>query len=347
MCGAIGDYTDGSYGGCHDDDAEHPLEQVPDDLLGHIVSFLPTRDAVRTSVLSRRWRYAWTHTTHFDFDPQTILSAADAAAANLAVSKYNYKNIYFAIDKCSCALDFILSLSPPLTIGNLRIMSPLQLPSKAFWIVDTRHPQLFALLRENPLRSSLLGINTLTSLEIVGPLVVSSRLVIACPILRSLKIARLLFEKACIFQQILSSCHKLEYLAVEECCNLDGQPLLNIQHQNLTRFRLMLGPRNTNVVIDTPSLVEFDLRLPGYICKDWNFVFLRVRMLERLALTLSTSNSCRGIAELGALAGKLEAVLNTVAARCNAHIHLEGNIMEVHFHTFIHSFIHSLIYRSL
>ncbi|KAK8514939.1 hypothetical protein V6N12_001104 [Hibiscus sabdariffa] len=36
------------------------LDNLPDPILCHILSFLPARDAVRTSILSRRWRYLFT-----------------------------------------------------------------------------------------------------------------------------------------------------------------------------------------------------------------------------------------------------------------------------------------------
>ncbi|KAL3740124.1 hypothetical protein ACJRO7_021413 [Eucalyptus globulus] len=45
-----------------------PLPLLPDDALHNIFSFLHIEDAVRTSVLSRRWRSTWTSTTHLVFD---------------------------------------------------------------------------------------------------------------------------------------------------------------------------------------------------------------------------------------------------------------------------------------
>ncbi|KAH9605030.1 hypothetical protein KSS87_019995 [Heliosperma pusillum] len=44
------------------------ISNLPDELLGHMLSFLPTRHAVRTSILSTRWRYLYTFTTILSFD---------------------------------------------------------------------------------------------------------------------------------------------------------------------------------------------------------------------------------------------------------------------------------------
>ncbi|XP_059438545.1 F-box/LRR-repeat protein At4g14096-like isoform X2 [Corylus avellana] len=43
------------------------LGNFSDEILVHILSFLPTTDAVRTSVLSRKWEYLWTSIPNLDF----------------------------------------------------------------------------------------------------------------------------------------------------------------------------------------------------------------------------------------------------------------------------------------
>ncbi|KAK9706667.1 hypothetical protein RND81_07G143300 [Saponaria officinalis] len=49
------------------------ISRLPDELLSNILSFLPTRCAVSTSILSTRWRYLFTLTTCLSFDDAPFL----------------------------------------------------------------------------------------------------------------------------------------------------------------------------------------------------------------------------------------------------------------------------------
>jgi hypothetical protein len=44
------------------------LGNLPEEILQHILSFLPTQDAFRTSVLCKRWEYLWASIPNLDFD---------------------------------------------------------------------------------------------------------------------------------------------------------------------------------------------------------------------------------------------------------------------------------------
>ncbi|KAJ1688811.1 hypothetical protein LUZ63_012966 [Rhynchospora breviuscula] len=57
------------------------INSLPDDVLAHVLSFLSTRDAVRTCVLSKRWRNTWTIMPvlnfYFDEFPTELVSEDD------------------------------------------------------------------------------------------------------------------------------------------------------------------------------------------------------------------------------------------------------------------------------
>ncbi|KAI9117619.1 hypothetical protein K1719_011785 [Acacia pycnantha] len=47
-------------------DKKDVIGELPDSLLHHILSFLSTRDAIRTSLLRRRWKFLWTYLSDFN-----------------------------------------------------------------------------------------------------------------------------------------------------------------------------------------------------------------------------------------------------------------------------------------
>jgi hypothetical protein len=46
------------------------LGNLPDKILRHILLFLPIKDVVRTSVLSKSWEYRWASISNLDFRPE-------------------------------------------------------------------------------------------------------------------------------------------------------------------------------------------------------------------------------------------------------------------------------------
>ncbi|XP_011029578.1 PREDICTED: F-box/LRR-repeat protein At4g14103-like [Populus euphratica] len=47
------------------------ISSLPNVIIGHILSFLPTKDAVSTCILSKSWRELWKSLSNFDFDDRT------------------------------------------------------------------------------------------------------------------------------------------------------------------------------------------------------------------------------------------------------------------------------------
>lgn len=43
------------------------ISGLPDAILGHILSFVPTNSSVKTSILSKRWQHVWTKVPALDF----------------------------------------------------------------------------------------------------------------------------------------------------------------------------------------------------------------------------------------------------------------------------------------
>ncbi|KAL6534927.1 hypothetical protein OROGR_013602 [Orobanche gracilis] len=48
------------------------ISKLPSDVIGHILSLMPTKEAVRTSVLCKKWRYYWKSVTSLHFEDTQV-----------------------------------------------------------------------------------------------------------------------------------------------------------------------------------------------------------------------------------------------------------------------------------
>ncbi|XXG42538.1 hypothetical protein AAC387_Pa01g2794 [Persea americana] len=59
------------------------ISDLTKDVKNLILTHLPIRDAVRTSILSKKWRYKWVSIPDIDFDEDTLLKASPEKRARV------------------------------------------------------------------------------------------------------------------------------------------------------------------------------------------------------------------------------------------------------------------------
>ncbi|XP_056685421.1 F-box/LRR-repeat protein At3g58900-like [Spinacia oleracea] len=74
------------------------ISGLPDEVLGHILSFLPTKCAVGTSILSTRWKYLFRLTTNLYFEDSYASSAGnDASEEEKEGRKESFKKFVYLV----------------------------------------------------------------------------------------------------------------------------------------------------------------------------------------------------------------------------------------------------------
>ncbi|CAN1224551.1 F-box/FBD/LRR-repeat protein At4g00160 [Linum grandiflorum] len=85
------------------------LSELPDCILNHILSFLITKDAVKTSVLSRRWRSVWKDVPVIDLDADSF--------GRESYQRYSYSSRKYS--SYVCFADTVLSLRHDLKVDKI------------------------------------------------------------------------------------------------------------------------------------------------------------------------------------------------------------------------------------
>ncbi|MFS7929173.1 putative F-box domain, FBD domain, leucine-rich repeat domain superfamily [Helianthus anomalus] len=251
----------------HDSDGD--ISQLPDCILHHILSFIPTKDVVKTAILSKKWNNVWTSVSNLDFD-DALLYANEADARDPPDE--------------TCFINFVervLSLRDASNIKNFR------LSCRVFFNASCIHSWISSAIMHNVqtldlclfvddsfvLPSSVFRSQTLTSLKLEMNCVLEFPTVIYLPYLKTLHLSLVTFANDGSTQKLFSGCPVLEELTLVDCEWLN---LKNITIASSTLKRLTIddlpyfgppdGPKDCKIKIYTSNLVY--LKYTGYPSND-------------------------------------------------------------------------------
>ncbi|KAG7535253.1 FBD domain [Arabidopsis thaliana x Arabidopsis arenosa] len=247
-----------------------------DELLVKILSFLPTKDAVTTSILSKQWKFLWMRVPKLEYDEMSIYST-QFYFRYLFSEEIGYSEIYsIASERCQrmrCFIDKNLPLhsSPVMESLRLKFHNALFQPEDIkLWvdIVVSRCVQELSVdfnpFKEKPdalLPSSLYTCKSLVTLKLRNNILVDVPHVFSLPSLKTLHLERVTYADGESLQRLLSNCSVLEDLLVELCTG-DNVRKFDVIIPSLLSLSFEISAGHCAAEgyrIDTPSLKYFKL----------------------------------------------------------------------------------------
>ncbi|GKV14379.1 hypothetical protein SLEP1_g25274 [Rubroshorea leprosula] len=257
------------------------ISALPDEVLIHILSLLPTKIAVLTSVLSSRWRYLFTSISRLEFNTNV---KNDAKKAKLFMNFID-RVLFFRHRDRPSIVKFCLSWDAfidPLRIdGWLRALMFHNIQELYLYNIDDQFEAL-------PFPASLFSCETLEILKFnlswaSHDLQVPAR--ICLPKLKVLEIEGIGFPDDGSVKRLFSSCPVLEDLVLYGCRFRDHYSKFIISNPSLKRLTLYF--MNTDrpdqivqIIVNAPSLVYLDY----CFTKDYSLVLADVSSLAKAVI---------------------------------------------------------------
>ena len=240
------------------------ISSLPDSLLCHILSFLPTRTAMSTSILSRRWRHVWEHLQVFDFRDSSVFkhdfpSNGDAyfiAFVNAVLALRRVRHIQKFCFSCEIPDKYVITT----------------------WLRAAIGPHLQKLLLDlstSPssdcfyLPHSIFTCTALVSLTLKGQIreiCVEKLSSIHLPSLKSLKMESVNVNS---IDKLLSGCPVLEKLRLVMFCLYNAPKICMPSSLKSLTFKVCTPGVIEDLEIDTPSLKYLDIDL-GASCLQFS-----------------------------------------------------------------------------
>lgn len=267
------------------------LSQLPDELLVKVLSFLPTKDAVSTSILSMRWKSLWMWLPRLEFDYSCYSMSRGQGFARFislnlpvhkapAIERLSLKFRYIENGSIEPEdIDFWVSLAIYKNVRELclKLLSFAERPTK--------------------LPSSLYICKSIVILTLKDEILVDVPGTVCLPSLKTLFLRRVTYSDENSLHRLLSNCPVLEDLVVErdEIDNLGKMSVIVKSLQRLTLKMSVLCDLD-GLMMNTPSLKNFkvtDERLDSHGDSDsprYAYSFEAMPKLEEADFLLTFQN---------------------------------------------------------
>lgn len=281
---------------------EDRISSLPKDVLQHILSFLETKDAVLTGILSRRWRYLWTSVPIVDFDDKPLYS--------------NQSKFWYSID-AGCFMNFVERV---LLFRDASDIKRFRLSCRVFFNASRVHSWISAavkhkvqeldlclfvdetfLLPHSVFNSASL---TLLKLEMNWHLQLPSQ--ISFPSLKILHLGLLTFQNDNSVERLFSCCPMLEELDILDCDWIELKSvtiyipsLKRLTIEDLPVFSLIGNTNGCEIKINAAKLSSF--RYCGYLNNDIQLPDL----LRSVKVSLHIPIACELLDKIAPRAGNL------------------------------------------
>ena len=299
-------------------------------MLCHILSFLPTKYAVGTSILSTKWKTLWTSVPSLDFEDDLLIHGRRPGNASIKDLRVTFSSF----------VDRVLNLNNAAHIHRVRVKCGQNYkPSHVNAWIDSalwRNVQELDLCvpmrNYKSLHCGLFTSKSLVYLKLGTNFVLSVPAFVLLPSLRTLHLNSIEFSDDDSTHKLFSSCPVLEELFIVEC-GMKNICCFNISAPVLKRLTMectIEGEYNTEfceykIIIDTPTLEYF--RLHDYVAEGYDLKNLKSLTEAEVHVDLSTQKL-----EQMSHAYYGQAVLKLIKGICSVKVlHLTGDSMEVSF----------------
>ncbi|XP_057459195.1 F-box/LRR-repeat protein At4g14096-like [Lotus japonicus] len=250
-------------------DMKDMISILPDCILHLILSLLPTKEAIRTSILAKRWKYLWTFLSSFDFRSYLFRPSMKEDRKQKSAC-YLLDQVNRLLYHSNCVKKLCVTASG-VSIDVDRVNS---LISSA---VKHKIEVLKLLVHVKPLfvlPNFCSASDTLNKLVLEPHCVLDVASGIYFPSLKTLKLSRVTFANEKSVQQLFSGCPVLQKLSLCNCnwCNIKQISITTPTLKILTIFSGLSVYMNSTVKIDAGNLLYFSYT--GYSMVDFVLVNL-------------------------------------------------------------------------